>query len=275
MEGVLMRSPEGLAIAVRRTDQSISITKRPLATAAKRSRLFKLPILRGAVALVETLTIGIDALMYSVNEAGDEEVQLSKSALGLTVFLGIALAVGLFFLLPTVLARFIGANLLHPVLANLAEGALRLLIFIVYIAVIARMPDLARFFQYHGAEHKAIACYERGEELSVVNVKKYSTLHLRCGTSFLLVVMVVSILFFSLFGWPNIYVRLLLRIALLPLVAGLAYEVIKLGASSDSAFWRIPMWPGLMLQRLTTKEPDEGQVEVAIAALKAALELSA
>ncbi|MBT9135588.1 MAG: hypothetical protein DDT34_00648 [Firmicutes bacterium] len=275
MEGVLMRTPEGLAIAVRRTDQSISISKRPLASAVQRSRLFKLPVLRGAVALVDTLAIGLDALMHSVNESGDEELQLSKGALGLTVFAGLALAVGLFFLLPTILARFLGANLLHPVVANLAEGAIRMLIFVAYISLIARWPELRRFFQYHGAEHKTIACYEAGEELCLANVQKHSTLHLRCGTSFLLIVMVLSILFFSLFGWPNIYVRIVLRILLLPFVAGLAYEIIKISAKSTGAWWRALMWPGLLLQRLTTREPDEAQIEVAIAALKAALELPA
>jgi len=272
MEGVLMRAPEGLAIAVRRSDQTISVTKRQTASPVSRSRLFKLPILRGAVALVDTLVIGLDALMYSAQESGDEDLKLSKGTLGLTVLAGIALAVGLFFLLPTVLVRLLGYSGWHPVTANLVEGGFRLVIFVSYISAISAWSELRRFYQYHGAEHKAIACYEAGEELTVANVKKHSALHLRCGTSFLLIVMVLSILFFSLFGWPNLVARIVLRILFLPLVAGLAYEVIKLSARSTNRLWRMVMLPGLLLQRLTTREPDDAQLEVAIAALKAAIE---
>jgi len=272
MEGVLMRAPEGLAIAVRRSDQTISVTRRKTASSVSRSRFFRLPIVRGAVALVDTLVIGLDALMYSAAESGDEDLQLSKGTLGLTVLAGVALAVGLFFLLPTVLVRLLGYNVLHPVAANLTEGAIRLLIFVGYISAISAWSELRRFYQYHGAEHKVIACYEAGEELTVANVKKHSALHLRCGTAFLLIVMVLSMLFFSLFGWPSLIVRVVLRILFLPLVAGLAYEVIKFSARSTSRVWRLVMWPGLLLQRLTTREPDDAQVEVAIAALKAALE---
>ena len=272
MEGVLMRAPEGLAIAVRRSDQTISVTKRQTASPVSRSRLFKLPILRGAVALVDTLVIGLDALMYSAQESGDEDLKLSKGTLGLTVLAGIALAVGLFFLLPTVLVRLLGYSGWHPVTANLVEGGFRLVIFVSYISAISAWSELRRFYQYHGAEHKAIACYEAGEELTVANVKKHSALHLRCGTSFLLIVMVLSILFFSLFGWPNLVARIVLRILFLPLVAGLAYEVIKLSARSTNRLWRMAMLPGLLLQRLTTREPDDAQLEVAIAALKAAIE---
>jgi len=271
MEGVLMRSPEGLAIAVRRSDQTISVTKRQAASPVARSRFFKLPIVRGAVALVDTLVIGLDALMYSAQESGEEDLKLSKGTLGLTVLVGMALAVGLFFLLPTVLVRLLGYSGLHPVAANLVEGAFRLIIFVSYISAISALSELRRFYQYHGAEHKAIACYEAGEELTVANVKKHSALHLRCGTSFLLIVMVLSILFFSLFGWPGLIARIVLRILFLPLVAGLAYEVIKLSSHSTGRIWRLVMWPGLLLQRLTTREPDDDQVEVAIAALKAVL----
>jgi len=272
MEGVLMRAPAGLAIAVRRSDQTISVTKRQTASPVSRSRFFKLPILRGAVALVDTLVIGLDALMYSAQESGDEDLKLSKGTLGLTVLAGIALAVGLFFLLPTVLVRLLGYSGWHPVTANLVEGGFRLVIFVSYISAISAWSELRRFYQYHGAEHKAIACYEAGEELTVANVKKHSALHLRCGTSFLLIVMVLSILFFSLFGWPNLVARIVLRILFLPLVAGLAYEVIKLSARSTNRLWRMVMLPGLLLQRLTTREPDDAQLEVAIAALKAAIE---
>ena len=272
MEGVLMRAPAGLAIAVRRSDQTISVTKRQTASPVSRSRFFKLPILRGAVALVDTLVIGLDALMYSAQESGDEDLKLSKGTLGLTVLAGIALAVGLFFLLPTVLVRLLGYSGWHPVTANLVEGGFRLVIFVSYISAISAWSELRRFYQYHGAEHKAIACYEAGEELTVANVKKHSALHLRCGTSFLLIVMVLSILFFSLFGWPNLVARIVLRILFLPLVAGLAYEVIKLSARSTNRLWRMAMLPGLLLQRLTTREPDDAQLEVAIAALKAAIE---
>lgn len=273
MEGVMMRHPNGhLSIAVRRPDGTISICKKNPATLISRYPFLKLPILRGAAAFVDTLAIGLDALMHSANESGGEEVEISKGAMGLTMFAGIAMAVGLFILLPTVLLRLLGPIEAPPLVANLIEGAIRLTIFLIYITAVSLIPDMRRFYQYHGAEHKAIGCYESGQELSISNVRGYSCLHPRCGTSFLLIVMVTSIFVFSLFGWPNLLVRVITRLLLLPLVAGLAYEIIKASARGQSNLWKLVTLPGMALQKATTREPDDAQIEVAIAALKAAIE---
>jgi len=270
MEGVLMRRASGeQAIAVRRPDGTCSVRHQSAASLASRYAVFRLPVIRGGVALVDTLTVGIDALLYSANESGGEEVELSKGAVGFAVFLGLALAVGLFMLLPTVLLRLFGLIDAQPLVANLVEGAIRLSIFTIYIAAVSYMPDMRRFFQYHGAEHKAINCFEAGQELTIENVRRHSRFHARCGTSFLLVVMLTSVLVFSFFGWPNVWVRMATRLLLLPLVAGLAYEIIKLSARGRGAWQCVLTAPGMALQRATTREPDDGQIEVAIAALQA------
>lgn len=270
MEGVLMRQATGeQAIAVRRPDGTCSVKRQSEASLTSRYAVFRFPVVRGAVTLVDTLTVGIDALLYSANESGGEEVELSKSAVGVAVFLGLALAVGLFMLLPTVLLRVFGLIDAQPLVANLVEGVIRLSIFAIYIAAISYMPDIGRFFQYHGAEHKAINCYEAGQELTIENVRRHSRFHTRCGTSFLLVVMLTSVLVFSFFGWPNVWVRMATRLLLLPVVAGLAYEIIKFSARGQGTWQRVLTAPGMVLQRATTREPDDGQIEVAITALQA------
>lgn len=270
MEGVLMRRASGeQAIAVRRPDGTCSVKEQRSASFASRHAAFRLPVVRGGVALVDTLTVGIDALLYSANESGGEEAELSKGAVGMAVFLGLALAVGLFMLLPTVLLRLFGLTDAQPLLANLLEGSVRLTIFTIYIGAISYMPDMRRFFQYHGAEHKAIHCYEAGQELTIENVRRHSRFHARCGTSFLLVVMLTSVVVFSFFGWPNVWVRMVTRLLLLPVVAGLAYEIIKLSARGKGAWQRALTAPGMALQRATTREPDDSQIEVAITALRA------
>ncbi|MBS3950830.1 MAG: DUF1385 domain-containing protein [Peptococcaceae bacterium] len=273
MEGVMMRGPKGLCMAVRKPDGTISICKKRPATLSSRWKILKWPVLRGTAAFVDTLVIGLDALMYSANESGDEDMQLSKGTLGLTMFAGLAIAVGLFMILPTVLIRLLGVVNVAPIVKNLLEGAVRLTIFLIYIVAISAMPDMRRLYQYHGAEHKAIFSYEADQELLVENVRSNSCLHPRCGTAFLLIVMITSILVFSLFGWPNMVVRILTRLLLLPIVAGIAYEVIKAAARGKSPLWGIIIWPGLLLQTATTREPDDGQIEVAIAALKGVREL--
>lgn len=273
MEGVMMRGTQGLCIAVRRPDGTISLCKKQPSTLASRWKVFSWPLLRGAAAFVDTLIIGLDALMHSANESGDEDMQLSKGTLGLTMFAGIAMAVGLFMLLPTILTRFLGIANASPLVSNLVEGGIRLTIFLIYIVAISVMPDMRRFYQYHGAEHKTIYSYESGQELLIENVRDNSCLHPRCGTAFLLIVMVTSILVFSLFGWPNMFVRIVTRLLLLPLVAGLAYEIIRAAGRGKNPLWRIVVWPGMALQKATTREPDEEQLEVAIAALKGVLEM--
>lgn len=268
LEGVMMRNRNKIAIAVRKPDKEIVVHQEEIFSAAEKFPFLKLPILRGLVAFVEALVLGIHALTVSAGFAmEEEEEELTGWQLTFTVIIALVLGIALFFFLPTLLVRFFtGSMKTRPLLFNLFEGTIRISIFLAYIAAISRMQDVQRVFQYHGAEHKAIFCLESGEELTVANARRFSPLHPRCGTSFLLLVMATSILLFSFFGWPGLWQRLLLRLALLPLVAGLSYEVIKL--AGRYRFFCYLTAPGLWLQRLTTREPDDRQLEVAIYALK-------
>lgn len=278
IEGVMMKGPEDIAIAVRKPDGEITLKKEKLKS--NRKNISKIPIIRGMYAFVDSMVIGVKALSYSAEFFEEEEVVkekkkpsklddfMEKNMIPIAVLVSIAFSVGLFILLPTLVVSFIGNAVRTPLLMNLVEGIVRIIIFLAYIALISRMKDIARVFEYHGAEHKSIFCYENGEELTVENVRKYKRLHPRCGTSFLFIVMIVSILLFSLFKWPNILVRLVTRIVLLPIVAGISYEIIKWAGRSDSKLVCIVSAPGLWLQKITTREPDDSQIEVAIAALK-------
>ena len=226
--------------------------------------------MRGAAAFFESLILGVRALNISAAQAlAEEGEELKGWHTFVMVFAGLGLGIGLFFILPTYLARFLPP--LPPPVLNLIEGLVRLSIFIGYIYLITRWGDVQRFFQYHGAEHKVIYCYEDKAVLEPAQVKPYSTLHPRCGTSFILIVMVVSILVFSLFGWPILWQRIIIRLALLPFVAGVSYEAIRFTAKSGSPLVRLIAAPGLWLQRMTTREPDERQIEVALAALQAVI----
>lgn len=272
IEGVMMRSPEKTAIAVRKPDSDILVKEEPTRSLARRYRFFKLPVLRGILAFVESLVVGIEALSFSASVAGaDEDEKLTGRDIAVAVISAVAFAVLLFIIIPTFLVRFMRESVSSPYLLNLVEGIIRILIFLIYVVIITRMKDIRRVFEYHGAEHKTIHCYEAGRELTVENIKPYSTLHPRCGTSFLMVVMVISILLFSLLGWPGVLVRIMSRLLLLPLVAGLSYEVIRYAGRSSGPIIRAVNAPGMMLQRLTTREPDEAQIEVAIKALKAVI----
>ena len=233
--------------------------------------MLKLPILRGVVAFIEALVLGVRALTISANLAmPEEEEELTGWQLALTVGAALFLGVGLFFLLPTLLSRFFETTITsHKVLLNVLEGCLRLIIFLLYLFLVSRHQDIQRVFAYHGAEHKSIACFEAGEALTPENARKFTTIHPRCGTSFLLLVMTVSIVLFSFFGWPDPLQRIALRLALLPLVAGISYELIQL--AGKYRFFRYLTAPGLWLQRLTTREPDEAQLEVAIKSIEAVL----
>lgn len=278
IEGVMMKGPEDIAIAVRKPDGEITLKKEKLKS--NRKNISKIPIIRGMYAFVDSMVIGVKALSYSAEFFEEEEVVkekkkpsklddfMEKNMIPIAVLVSIAFSVGLFILLPTLVVSFLGNAVRTPLLMNLVEGIVRIIIFLAYIALISRMKDIARVFEYHGAEHKSIFCYENGEELTVENVRKYKRLHPRCGTSFLFIVMIVSILLFSLFKWPNILVRLVTRIALLPIVAGISYEIIKWAGRSDSKLVCIVSAPGLWLQKITTREPDDSQIEVAIEALK-------
>jgi uncharacterized protein YqhQ len=273
LEGVMMRGVSTWAVAVRTPEGQIALTSEPLVSWAKRSRVLRLPVIRGVVALGESLKIGFRALAISANaQLPEDEEELGGLAWGLTIAFSLILAVGLFFVVPVGATSLIKDQLNSSVLFWLVEGVLRTTIFIGYIVLISRFRDLRRVFEYHGAEHKTISCFEAEDELTPARAKLYSRLHPRCGTSFLLIVMVLAIFVFAPIGLPAWYWLLASRILGIPLIAGLSYEVIKWAGKNRRKRWvRALMWPGLMLQNLTTREPDESQLEVAIAALKAVL----
>jgi uncharacterized protein YqhQ len=274
LEGVMMRGVSVWAVAVRKPDGEVEVTSEPLVSWAKRSRVLRWPVIRGVVALAESLKIGFRALAISANAQLDpsEQEEIGGFTWGLTIALSLVLAIGLFFVVPVGATSLIKDQLGSPVLFWLVEGCLRTAIFIGYIALISRLGDLRRVFEYHGAEHKTISCYEAEDRLIPARAKLYSRLHPRCGTSFLLIVMVLAIFVFAPIGLPAWYWLLLSRILGIPLIAGLSYEVIKWAGRNRRKRWvRALMWPGLMLQNLTTREPDERQLEVAIAALDAVL----
>jgi uncharacterized protein YqhQ len=273
LEGVMMRGISTWAVAVRSPDGDIEVTSEPLVSWAKRSRVLRWPVIRGVVALAESLKIGFRALAISANaQLAEDEEEIGGLTWGITVTLSLVLAVGLFFAVPVGLTSLIKGALGSAVLFWLVEGLVRTTIFIVYIAAISRLPDLRRVFEYHGAEHKTISCYEAEDRLTPERARLYSRLHPRCGTSFLLIVMVLAIFVFAPIGLPAWYWLLASRILGIPLIAGLSYEVIKWAGRNRAKRWvRTLMWPGLMLQNLTTREPDARQLTVAIAALEAVL----
>jgi uncharacterized protein YqhQ len=277
LEGVMMRGLSSWAVAVRNPEGQIELTSEPLKPWASRSRLWRVPVLRGVVALGESLKIGFRALAISANAQLEEDDEGKKEEIGgwmwgATIAFSLLLAVGLFFVVPVGLTSLIKDQLGNAFLFWLVEGILRTAIFIGYIVAISRLPDLRRVFEYHGAEHKTISCYEAEDELAPARAKLYSRLHPRCGTSFLLIVMVLAIFVFAPIGLPAWYWLLASRILGIPLIAGLSYEVIKWAGKNRRKRWvRAVMWPGLMLQNLTTREPDEEQLAVAIAALEKVL----
>jgi uncharacterized protein YqhQ len=275
LEGVMMRGVSTWSVAVRKPEGEIEVTSEPLVSWAKRHRVLRLPVIRGVVALAESLKIGFRALAISANaQLAEEEDQEPIGGLtwGITIALSLALAVGLFSVIPVGATSLIKDELGSALLFWLVEGVLRTAIFIGYIALISRLPDLRRVFEYHGAEHKTISCFEAGDRLAPERAARYSRLHPRCGTSFLLIVMVLAIFVFAPIGLPEWYWLLLSRILGIPLIAGLSYEVIKWAGRNRHKRWvRAVMWPGLMLQNLTTREPDHDQLEVAIRALEAVL----
>ena len=277
LEGVMMRGISVWAVAVRRPDGEIEISSEQIRPWATRHRLWRLPVLRGVVALGESLKIGFRALGISANAQLEEDEEGEREEIGgwmwgLTIVFSLLLAVGLFFVVPVGLTSLIKDQLGSPLLFWLVEGVLRTGIFIGYIAAISRLRDLRRVFEYHGAEHKTISCYEAEDELTPARAKLYSRLHPRCGTSFLLIVMVLAIFVFAPIGLPAWYWLVFSRIVGIPLIAGLSYEVIKWAGKNRRKRWvRAVMWPGLMLQNLTTREPDEEELAVAIASLEAVL----
>lgn len=270
IEGVMMRGKTHVAVAVRQPDGEISVDVRPVNSISDRYPILKKPFLRGVVSLVESLVMGMKALAYSAQVSGDEDEKLDSKEMALTIAVSAGLAILLFIVIPTWSMRFLTGITQDHMALNLAEGVLRMAIFLAYIAAISSMNDIQRVFQYHGAEHKTIYTYEAGLPLKVENVRPFSTLHPRCGTNFLMIVMLISMFIFTFLGWPSLLERIASRIILMPVIAGVSYELIRYaGAHTDNQLVRIAITPGLLLQKLTTRQPDDSQIEVAIASLKA------
>ena len=269
IEGVMMKGPTRIATAVREPSGNIAVRVEPVHSLGDRFPLLKKPLLRGVIALGEALVYGIRALSFSAQAAGEEGEELSSKEIALTMLAAFGLAVLLFVVLPTYATKFIQSVVSEPYLLNLFEGVLRLTIFFTYVGVISSLSDIRRVFQYHGAEHKTIYAYEAGIPLEIESIRKYSRLHPRCGTYFLLIVMVVSIFMFAFLGWPDLWLRILSRVVLLPLVAGISYEIIRFAGSCDNPLVAMLMKPGLWLQYMTTREPSDDQIEVAVRALEA------
>ncbi|MGI6551790.1 MAG: DUF1385 domain-containing protein [Bacillota bacterium] len=272
-EGVMMRGPQVVSLAVRKAGGDIILEKQHFKSLGARFPILKLPLFRGVIALFEALVLGVQMLTKSFNLAAEaEEEELSPREIAVTILVAVGLAVLLFIVIPTGAAHFT-RGYLNNFWQNLLEGLLRIAIFLVYVLAIGRMKDIERVFQYHGAEHKVIHALEAGDELTVENAKKYTTLHPRCGTSFLLFVLVLTIFIYSLLETPGLLWRIGSRILLLPVIAGLAYEFIKWsGRKCDVPWVKLIIAPGLWLQKLTAREPDDSQLEVAICALEGALE---
>jgi len=284
IEGVMMRGSNGIATAVRTEQGEIVVEKKAYTSYTKKNKFLGLPIIRGFVSLIESLVIGVQTLNYSASffeEEGEpskldkwiEKIFKEKSndvIMGISLVISLIISVGLFFILPTLVANVFSKMGAGTMGMNIVEGVIRVLIFLLYVYLIGKMEDIKRVYQYHGAEHKTIFCYENSIELTPENAAKFGRLHPRCGTNFLFLVMIVSIIMFSLTGWNSIGERILYRIILLPLISGVSYEIIKWMGKSTGALAKILSYPGLKLQNLTTREPDLSQIEVAIKALKVA-----
>jgi uncharacterized protein YqhQ len=274
IEGVMMRGPRDIAMAVRLPDGRLETTHKRIPSFFS-GRFRKLPLFRGVLVLLETLIIGTQALFYSAEKAatGEEGQELPKSALVIAVVASLGFSVLLFFVVPLLISRSLDAFITSDFVSNLLEGVVRILLFVAYVALIGLMPDVKRVFAYHGAEHRVINAYEAGIPLTPQAVHEYSTSHARCGTSFIFVVLVVSILVHALLGRPPVLIAILSRVVLLPLIASASYEFIKWSADRQgNVLVRAFTLPGLLLQKLVTRQPDNEQVEAAIAALELVLE---
>ena len=286
IEGVMMQSKNYRAIAVRKSDGEIKLKKERIKSWVQDKKIDKVPFLRGAFVLFETMIQGMKSLNYSSEfflEEDEEEDAIDKFLkrifkdkaneviMSVCLVLAMLFSVCLFFLIPTTISGLFSSFIESSIILNLIEGIIRISILLLYMLGISKNKDIERVFMYHGAEHKAIYCYESGLELTVENAKKFTTLHPRCGTNFLFIVMFTSIILFSFFGWPNILVRLVMRIICVPIVAGISYEIIKFLGKYNNILSKIVAYPGMMLQHITTNEPDDEQLEVAIKALKAVI----
>ena len=285
IEGVMMQSKDYRAIAVRKSNGEIEVKKEKIKSWIKDKRIDKIPFLRGSFVLFETMIEGMKSLNYSSEfflEDEEEDVidkflkrifkdKANEAIIAVSLILAMILSVGLFVLIPTSIGGLFSSFIHNNIILNLIEGLIRIGMLILYMLLISKNEDIKRTFMYHGAEHKTIHCYESGLELTVENAKTFTTLHPRCGTNFLFIVMATSIILFSFFGWPNILTRIVMRILCIPIVAGISYEIIKFLGKYNNILSKIVAYPGMMLQNITTKEPNDEQLEVAIKALKAVI----
>ena len=291
LEGVMMRGPKVYTVAVRKETGEIVTDTQPTSSITDKVKLFRMPLIRGIVAFIESFVVGLQTLTYSAEMFGDEEYEeepskfeewitkkfgdkADKIIINITMAISFVLAIGIFMVLPMWMSRFIKGILPTSILQNLVEGVVRIALFLGYMTLISKMKDIERTFQYHGAEHKTINCFDQGKELTIGNVRECSRLHKSCGTSFLFVIMIVSILVFSVFTTQILWQRTLIRIIMVPIIAGISYEFIRWARrAEDSKMAQFFSKPGMWLQRqFTTREPDDKQIEVAIAAVKGVLE---
>jgi len=271
VEGVMMRGRKTMVTAVRRPDGSVAVDAQPLPSFYS-GRLRQAPLIRGFIVMVESLTLGMKALMYSTNVSLEEEgEEVSGGMAWIMVVISLSLGIGLFFIAPLFLTRLF--HFKSSIVFNLVDGLIRVAFFITYLKLMTLLADIRRVFAYHGAEHKTVNAYEAGVPLEIEAIKQYSTAHTRCGTSFLFIVMIVSIIVFSLIGLPSLLWMILSRVVLIPLISALSYEFIYFGARhNENSVMRIILTPGLWLQSLTTREPDDPQIEVALIAMKKVIE---
>ncbi|MFC1942812.1 DUF1385 domain-containing protein [Chloroflexota bacterium] len=274
IEGVMMRGQKAAVTAVRRPSGGISMNIKPLHSIYT-SRMRRTPMLRGVVVLIEAMVLGIKSLLYSANIAMEEEEEdISKKAIWGMIGSALILVVALFFIAPLFLTKLVNSYIPNSLIFHIIEGVIRLVIFLAYLKLISLLPDIKRVFSYHGAEHKTINAYEDGSSLEIEDVRKYSTAHVRCGTSFLFAVLIIAIVVFAFIGRQDIWLMLLSRVVLIPVIAAIGYEFTYFGARHcKNVLLRMILAPGLLLQSMTTDEPDNRQIEVAITALKKALEM--
>ncbi|EGT2201371.1 DUF1385 domain-containing protein [Clostridioides difficile] len=286
IEGVMMQSKDKRAVAVRKSDGEIALKEDRIKSWVRDKNIDKIPFVRGSFVMIDTMIQGIKSLNFS-SEFFMEEAEEDKFALFIkkifkdkandiiiifSLVIAMLLSAGLFIFIPTLVGGAFSKVMPNDFMLNLIEGIIRIAILFAYIVLISRSKDIERVFQYHGAEHKSIYCYENDLELTVENARKFKRLHPRCGTNFLFIVMAVSIILFAFFGWPNPILRIFMRIICVPIVAGLSYEVIRVLGKYDNGFTKIIAYPGMMLQYFTTKEPDDEQLEVALEALRAVVD---
>lgn len=286
IEGVMMQSKKKRAIAVRKGDGEIVVESKKIKSWINDKGIDKIPFIRGSFILIETMIEGVKSTNFSSEFFLEEEEEdkfdifikkifkdkSNNVLIGFSLVLAFILSIGLFILIPTAIGGIFSKIVTNNIALNLIEGLVRILILFIYIILISKNRDIERVFQYHGAEHKSIYCYENDLELTVENARKFGRLHPRCGTNFLFIVMITSIILFAFFGWPTPILRIVMRLICVPIVAGISYEIIRFLGKYDNSLTKIIAYPGLMLQKFTTKEPDDSQLEVALEALKAALE---